>query len=218
MAVLALALAGSTLMLGLGGCSVLSGGGSYPTHYTLDAGSSDSANTSLPSSGYTLDLRPVSAPDWLGSKRMLYRLDYADNAQLSAYTQSSWADAPARLVGDNLGDALSRSGLFSAVLGDASGRADLALQVELSDFSQHFSSSNASRGRISATATLLRADNGQVIAQKHFESTAPATSANAAGGVAALTKADTRLDREIRAWLADTLAHCASACPAAARN
>ena len=214
MAVLALILAGGAITLGLGGCSVLSGGGSYPTRYTLDAGSSNTAATSMPSSGYTLDLRPVSAPDWLGSKRMLYRLDYADNAQLSAYTQSSWADTPARLVGDNLGDALSRSGLFTAVLGDASGRADLALQVELSDFSQHFASSTASRGRISATATLLRTDNGEVIAQKHFVSTAPASSANAAGGVSALARADTRLDQDIRQWLAETLAHCGNACPA----
>lgn len=205
--------------LGLTGCSVLGGGGdSYPTRYTLDAGSSDVAGTSATPSGYTLDLRPVSAPDWLGSKRMLYRLDYADNAQLAAYTRSSWADTPARLVGDNLGDALSSSGLFSAVLGDASGRADLVLQVELSDFSQHFSSSTNSRGRISATATLLRADNGQVIAQKLFESTAPAASANAAGGVDALTKADTRLDQDIRGWLTNTLADCSAACPTPGQN
>ncbi|MGB7758136.1 MAG: ABC-type transport auxiliary lipoprotein family protein [Salinisphaera sp.] len=218
LAVLLLALAGGAAAFGLAGCSVLGGGDSYPTRYTLDAGPSDMPGTSAKPSGYTLDLRPVSAPDWLGSKRMLYRLDYADNAQLAAYTRSSWADTPARLVGDNLGDALSGSGLFAAVLGDASGRADLALQVELSDFSQHFSSNTNSRGRISATATLLRADNGRVIAQKRFESTAPAASANAVGGVDALAKADTRLDQDIRRWLADTLAHCGSACPAPSRN
>ena len=214
LAVLALALAGAGAALGLTGCSVLSGGDHYPTRYTLDAGSSEPTSASTPSTGYTLDLRPVSAPDWLNSKRMLYRLDYANNAQLAAYTRSEWADTPARLVGDNLGDALSASGLFAAVLANASGQANLALQVELSDFSQHFSSRTASQGRIGATATLLRADNGAVIAQKRFQTTAPASNANAVGGVAALAKADTQLDRDIRQWLAHTLAHCGNACPA----
>lgn len=197
----------------LAGCSTLGGGEHYPKRYTLDTGAAQAAGTSAPTSGYTLDLRPVSAPEWLNSKRMLYRLDYADDARLAAYTRSSWADTPARLVGQNLGDALSTSGLFAAVLDHTAGRADLALKVDLSDFSQHFTSAHNSRGRISATATLVRADNGQVIAQKRFESTAPASSANAVGGVSALTTADTRLDHDIRRWLAHTLANCGSACP-----
>ncbi|AWN16157.1 ABC-type transport auxiliary lipoprotein family protein [Salinisphaera sp. LB1] len=213
LAMLALVVMAASAMFGLTGCSVLSGGDHYPTRYTLDAGSSEPTSASTPSTGYTLDLRPVSAPDWLNSKRMLYRLDYANNAKLAAYTRSAWADTPARLVGDNLRDALSASGLFPAVLANASGQADLALQLELTDFSQHFSSRTASQGRISATATLLRADNGAVIAQKRFQTTAPASNANAVGGVAALAKADTQLDRDIRQWLAHTLAHCGKTCP-----
>lgn len=197
----------------LAGCAALGGTEHYPKRYTLDTGAAETAGTNAPSTGYTLDLRPVSAPKWLNSKRMLYRLDYTDDARLAAYTRSSWADTPARLVGQNLGDALSASGLFAAVLDHTAGRADLALKVDLSDFSQHFAAAHNSRGRISATATLVRADNGEVIAQKRFESTAPAPSANAVGGVSALTRADTQLDHDIRRWLASTLANCGSACP-----
>lgn len=210
-------LGATTALIGLAGCSILGGGGvAYPARYTLDAGPADTAARATTSStGYTLDLRPVGAPGWLDSNRMLYRLDSGDTPQISAYTQSAWADTPARLVGDNLKDTLSGSGLFAAVLGEAPGQADLALQLELSDFSQRFASSTVSHGHIAATATLLAADSGAVIAQKRFETMAGAPTADAAGGVDALAAADARLNREIRQWLATTLAQCGKACPEA---
>lgn len=226
-AVLATALTILTALL-LAGCSLPgSGASTFPMRYTLDAAA---PNTRPATSGaapsprqprYTLDLRPVSAPNWLDSRRMLYRLDYVDRARLSAYTRSAWADRPAALIGQRLGKVLSASGLFKAVLADSAGQADLVLQVSLADVSQRFASPRDSQGHITAQGTLLRAADGQVIAQQHFDSAAPAPSANAAGGVEALASADTRLNRAIQRWLMATLATCDRSCasgPAASAN
>lgn len=200
--------------LALAGCSLLGNNPSVsPSRYTLDA---PAASTTRPAAAphypLTLDLRSIRAPGWLDSKRMLYRLEYDQGQRLAAYTRSAWADMPADLVGDHLEGALSARHLFAAVLGQGSGRADLVLQLALQDFSQYFTARDASHGRIAAQATLLSADNGAVIAQKHFDISAPAPSADAEGGVQALSRADARLDRVITDWLTDTLAACGDRC------
>lgn len=213
------ALIGFGLLIGLAGmagCSTL-GGGAYPDRYTLDT-PAQTGHKPAAHFNYTLDLQPVSAPDWLDSKRMLYRLDYARASELSAYTQSAWADTPARLVGDNLDQTLSSAGLFAAVLGDTSGRADLALQLQLADFSQHFSAPRASEGRIAVKATLLRAADGQVIAQRRFNLNAPAATPNAAGGVGALGSADAQLNAQLLQWLSQSVQACRPACAASGND
>lgn len=204
-------------LAGMTGCSLLGGHSGYPERYTLDV---PAANTG-PSAGTprfdaTIALRPVGAPDWLDAKRMLYRLEYTNDHALAAYTRSAWAATPAQLVSANLDGILSQQNLFAAVLGDDSpGHADLALQLELTDFSQHFSSEANSRARIAAKATALRTDNGQVIAQQRFATTAPAPSADAAGGVKALAKADSRLNQQITQWLIQSVQACRPGCTAA---
>lgn len=202
-------------LLNLAGCSLLSGGPAYPERYTLQTGDSAAVSTAAPATDAVLDLRRVSAPDWLNSRRMLYRLDYVDDSALAAYTRSAWAATPAHLVGEALDDTLSRAGLFSAVIDDDTpGQADLALQLELNDFSQHFSSRQSSRARIEVKATLLHAATGRVLGQKNFSLTAPAPTGDAAGGVIALSNADTALARQLVSWLGHTLQRCSRACRA----
>lgn len=197
----------------LAGCSVLGGSASYPSRYTLSAHASPAHSDAQAQFPVTLTVRPVAAPGWLDSKRMLYRLAYASDQKLAAYTQSAWADTPAELVADNLGQSLTARHLFSAVLGgDASGRSILALQLELADFSQHFSSPKKSSGRIAITATLLNTHSGQVIAQHSFAKAVPTSTADAKGGVQALTKADHQLNAAIAQWLTNTLGACQKAC------
>lgn len=192
-------------LAGVGGCSVLGGQVSQPERYTLGSSAAESGSGARHFDA-SLELRSVQAPAWLDSKDMLYRLAYRNDSRLAAYTRSAWAAPPAQLVGDGLDNALSTRGLFNAVLGgDSSGQADLTLQLDLSDFSQHFSSDRASQGRIAAQATLLHTDSGRVIAQHRFVATAPAPSADAAGGVQALTKADAQLNEQLVHWLARSL-------------
>lgn len=45
-----------------------------------------------------LVLHPITAPQKLSGQAMLYRLAYQDTQHLMPYSQSKWADAPARLL------------------------------------------------------------------------------------------------------------------------
>lgn len=191
----------------LAGCSMLAEPDTSPKRYTLGQTvtakpANTAARTRFP---ITLNLRPVTAPGWLDSRRMLYRLAYTQDQALSAYTRSAWADPPAELVAGKLRSALVASHLFAAVLRQSSGQARLVLQLELTDFSQHFASADNSQGRIAATATLTDTQSGQVIAQHDFTATAPASSADAKGGVQALTRATRQLNTAIADWLATTI-------------
>lgn len=54
-----------------------------------------------------LVLHPITAPQKLSGQAMLYRLEYQDAQHLMPYSQSKWADAPARLLSQVLETQLS---------------------------------------------------------------------------------------------------------------
>lgn len=199
----------------LAGCSPFASPGIQPDRYTLgpapaiaaDHGTSESTRIPL-----TLHLSQVTAPDWLDSNRMVYRLNYGNDQQLASYTRSEWAATPAEMVTDNLRTALRNRHLFAAVVDDTTGQANLSLQLGLTDFSQQFSDVKTSQGHITATATLVNTHTGEVMAQRTFEMQAPAPSADAAGGAHALAKADQKLDTAIARWLAKAISACAPGC------
>lgn len=205
--------------IGMAGCSLLGGGeqAAGVEHYTLEAPATDAGLAAQTRHfDHILELRSVGGPEWLNSKRMLYRLQYTADNTLAAYANSDWVSAPAQLVGNRLNDALSERGLFTAVISHGTpAQADLALQLELEDFTQYFSSDQASWGRIAAKATLLRADSGQVVAQRHFVTTVPAPSPDATGGVKALAKADSRLNGQLMRWLSQSIRACRPNCTTA---
>jgi cholesterol transport system auxiliary component len=77
------------------------------------------------------------------------------------------------------------------------------LRVELEEFSQFFDSPQASRGRVRLRCTLLQASGGgeRLVAQRSFEAERPAPSADAAGGVRAMTAALDAAALDIVRWL-----------------
>lgn len=119
---------------------------------------------------------------------------------------------PAEMVTDSLRASLRNRHLFAAVVDNTTGQNDLSLQLGLTDFSQHFSDTQTSQGHIGATATLINARTGDVIAQRTFKAKAPAPSADAAGGVKALTAADRKLNTAVSRWLSRTVAACRPDC------
>lgn len=174
-------------------------------HYTLTVASpangGESNNTPASSSGSKiLRVSEVTAPAWLDSTSMYYRLGYRQNAQVSAYSRSDWVAPPPQLLGAVLQQTLSGMPQWKAVLGtDAVAHADLTLRTDLNDFEQTFSSKDQSVGVLDATATLA---DGQVIAQKRFHLEVPAPSADAEGGVRALNKASNEFASRLKQWLA----------------
>ncbi len=156
---------------------------------------------------------PLVLPDLevgasLESPSLNYRLGYADAFQLRPYAFARWSAPPGQLVRQRLRDYLGRT---RPVL-DAAGGASLArrggalppvLRVELEEFSHLFDSPTQSRGVVRVRCTLLESTPAgeRLVAQRSFTVERPAPTADAPGGVRALTAATDAVAQDIGAWL-----------------
>lgn len=190
--------------LALAGC-ISSGETIQVEHFTLGGAAPPAQNASATNQRGTHILRiaEIDAPNWLDSTNLYYRLEYRNGAKISAYSRSDWVAPPPALLANVLQATLAAgAGQWKAILGPNDvARADLTLQVKLNDFEQQFMSAQQSIGLLDATATLFDA-NG-IVAQRQFHIEKPAPSADAAGGVKALSEASQAFAGNIRQWLAD---------------
>lgn len=148
----------------------------------------------------------VAAPSWLESYAIVYRLNYQDGARQLTYANSRWAAPAAALLTQRLRAQLaaaSDGGILSIA---DSASADYALRIELEDFSQVFDTADASRAVVVARASLVNVARRTLQAQKTFRIEKPAPSANAEGGVRALSVASGELIDAVVAWTAASLA------------
>lgn len=154
-----------------------------------------------PRTGAALVLAPVEAPMALEGTAMLYRLRYSDAQQLRPYAQARWSMPPAELLRLRLRDKLGerRVVLQSA---EASNTA-LVLRVELEEFSQVFDSTTHSAGVLRLRATVTEPGNraDRIVAQRSFALQRPSPSADAPGGVRALTEATDAAIDALDQWL-----------------
>lgn len=134
----------------------------------------------------------VRAPLWIDSPSIGYRLAYAEPKRLREYTQSRWAGPPAQLVQQRL---IRQLGLIPA--GQAGTRC--VLRIDIDEFSQVFETPVGSHGVIQARVQLL--DRSRIsLAVQEINIEKPAPSADARGGVAALTVAVDQLVSDILVW------------------
>ena len=201
-----------TMIFMLGGCA-LPDKPSRTTLYDFGSGAqvpaSDIRRASLSS------LRPLAIDDIATSGGALdnmavhYRLDYLGAQQLRAYAQARWSMPPAQLVRQRLREQLGqRRAVFNARDGLALNRGPdavmpLLLKLELLEFSQIFSTPTASMGliRIRATLSEITPAGERLLAQRSVLVRRPAPSADASGGVLALTAATDAAIEDIELWL-----------------
>lgn len=134
----------------------------------------------------------VKAPLWFDTPGIDYRLKYNEPARLREYALSRWAGSPVQLVQQRLQQRL-------AYLPAAQGRADCLLRVELSEFSQVFSTPETSAGVVQGRAWLLDRTR-RPLAELPLLIERPAASADAQGGVAAIAAAVDALAEELLRW------------------
>lgn len=144
----------------------------------------------------------------LDNQAVLYRLAYTDAQQLRPYSQARWSMPPALLVRQRLRERLAqRRVVLNAREGVALNRSQNAslpmLRLELEEFSQLFSAPDASVGLVRLHATLVEITPAgeKLIAQRNLVVQRPATSADAAGGVRALTAATDAAIEALDEWL-----------------
>lgn len=134
----------------------------------------------------------VRAPLWIDSLGIGYRLTYAEPKRLREYTQSRWAGPPAQLVQQWLNRQLGLSGA-------GQGRTRCVLRIDIDEFSQVFDNPQVSQGVIEGRVQLLDRSRA-TLASNEIRIAKPAPSADARGGVAALTVAVDQLVADLFAW------------------
>jgi cholesterol transport system auxiliary component len=155
---------------------------------------------SEPRIALNLAVAEIGAPAWMDNANLYFRLAYADAARPQAYANSRWAMPPAALLTQRLRAALQQASK-AAVLSPADGvRTDYVLRLDLEEFSQVFDSPEKSRGVVRLQARLVR--GRELAAQQSFAVELPAPSANAEGGVRALSAASDEAGRRLADWLA----------------
>lgn len=193
----------------LAGCGSLPERPSRATLY--DFGPALSAGAPAPGDATprpTLSLAEIDASTRLEGTQILYRLAYADANELRPYGQSRWSVAPNQLLYRRLRDALAErrtvlSREESASLARTAGRVPRTLRVSLEEFSHYFTSPTQSAGLVRLRATLVQSAPGgdSVVAQRSFTVQRPASTADAPGGVRALTLASDAAIAELVAWV-----------------
>lgn len=191
---------GSFALLGV---SVLLGCVSVPstdyTHYTLTSSEPVEQHAHYPS---ILEVQQISAPQWLRTQDMFYQLGYQSEQTVSAFSRARWVAPPAEMLGSLLQERLSMLGAWRAVVGpQAEVEADLTLRLRLGAFQQLFTAPQVSYGLLRATATLVDNRKDRAIAQRIFQYRLKAPSPDAAGGAAALNRANHMLMRDLADWL-----------------
>ncbi len=191
------------MTLALGACSPLQ---PHPRALVYDFGpgpiTASASNRMAPLPA--LVLAEVDANAALDSTAVLYRLAYSDAQQLRPYAQARWSMAPALLLRQRLREQLGqRRPVLNAAQGMVAPPAALSLHLELDEFSQLFESAERSSGLVRLRATVGQAASGmeRLVAQRSFVVQRPASTADAAGGVRALTSAADAVIEEIALWL-----------------
>ena len=184
----------------IGGCSALPDKPVRPAVYDFGPGLVPKATPAAGAALPPLLLADIEAPATVDGTAVLYRLAYADVQQVRPYAQARWSMPPAQLVRQRLRDPLSQQ---RVVLSPAEGPAGWILRLELEEFTQVFDAPDRSVGLVRLRATLLETVNGRerLVAQRRFTAQRPAPSADAPGGVRALTAASDAAIDEIVQWL-----------------
>jgi cholesterol transport system auxiliary component len=146
-----------------------------------------------------LQVPEFSAPTWLDGQGIVYRLAYENDARPQAYANSRWVASPASLLTQRLRSRLAAS--TAVVSGTDGTRADYMLRVELEDFSQSFTTANASGVAIRARASLVRLPDRALIAQRTFMVERAAPTPDARGAVAALRVASGETIEGLAEWV-----------------
>jgi cholesterol transport system auxiliary component len=116
------------------------------------------------------------------------------------YAQARWSMPPAQLVTQRVRAVLSQQ---RPVVAPGDGPIEHVLQLSLEAFGQSFDTPQSSQGTVQLRATLLKGD--ALVAQREFVARAPAPTADAAGGVRALSLATQTVANELAGWVATNI-------------
>jgi len=147
----------------------------------------------------TLKISSTRSISSLASMQLYY---LKEPSHIDAYLYSRWSDSPSSMIDRSLTSSLQNRQLFTTLIpATSSAAADLLLESDLSAFYHRFSNDSKSEGFIDITYRLIDPKTKKMVASKRFVITEPSLSADAKGGVDALTKATRHLSENTTDWL-----------------
>lgn len=167
---------------------------------SYDFGLPRSGKDASPRLQQDLVVAEVTAPAWMDSTGIYYRLAYQDPARPQAYALSHWVMPPAPLLGQRLRARIAQASTAGVFVPADGVRAGYTLRLELEEFSQVFDAADSSRAVLRLRASLIR--QRSVVAQHSFSLEQPAATPNAEGGVRALIAASDAAGEDLVDWLA----------------
>ena len=172
-----------------------------PDRYALDAPRVRSQAD--PHLDATVAIPAISAPSWLRTTALIYRLDYEPPVHPRAYVHSQWAAPPNELLSLRLRERVSAVNDGFTIERLPEDMEGYYLEVTLEDFTQTFPSAAQSECVVTVSVLLRRGD--RMLAQKTFHAERSAPTADAAGAVVGLTAAADSDFAQILSWLHSTL-------------
>ena len=177
--------------LWLSACTALIPAPPLQAEFDLDA---DPATTRALRSELRLTQIDVSAPSWLASSAMQYRLGYTVAAARERYRDHRWVAPPAEMLQRMLARTLP--------IGDHPTTA-CRLQIELDEFIQVFDTPQQSRAAVAVRVSLVDTRSERAMAAERFEMSDQPAGNDARGAVLAHRALATRLVNAIGSWLED---------------
>lgn len=203
------ALFGLFLTAALAGCGALPTAGSAAAVYDFGPGLVQELPTNRMAPLPPLALGDVLAPTAWDNLPVVYRLGYSDAQQLRPYAQARWSMPPAQLLRQRVRETLGqRRAVLNLADGVLAPPGTLTLRLELEEFSQLFDAPATSTAVLRLRATLTHPVHvgDALVAQRSFVLREPAASADAAGGVRALTAAVDSAVQQLDQWVQQTQA------------
>ncbi|SFE55629.1 ABC-type transport auxiliary lipoprotein family protein [Nitrosomonas sp. Nm166] len=143
----------------------------------------------------------ATAPSWLDNHAIHYRLLYHNPSQLYTYANSRWIAPPAAIFTQQIRDRVATRTDTQVIKNSSTAKADYILHIELEEFIQLFDSLKNSYVAIGLRASLIERNSRHLLVQKDFRIKEQASTADAAGAVAALGIASNQLISELIEWI-----------------
>ena len=191
------------VLLMLNGCSILPKDDASIVTYDFGLPRQNAPDQTARIAG-RLEVSPVTAPSWLDSPAILYRLAYHNAARLDSYADSRWAAPPAALITLRLRQALSTTSHTPNVNPTQQNGPPNRLRVDLEEFSQVFDSPQSSRVLFRAHVSLAQKNEQTPLRERTFSLERQAQTPDAAGAVSALRQASDEFIDAVLNWLAST--------------
>lgn len=191
----------------LSGCTVFPKPATTVATYNFIVDSPAESNQSdqqIIKNGKKILVTPMTAPLWLDTKAIHYRLAYHNASQSYAYANSRWSAPPAFLLTQQIKQKIAADTKHLVIKDSSIAIAENELHIELEAFSQVFDTVSNSHVVIRFRVSLVN-NAHRLIAQKIFSASQPSPTADAAGAVNAFSIASNQLTDELIHWLSREL-------------